>query len=99
MAQAIDAQQTSCPLCREPISLDLPDLRASEKWSGALAHRQLWAAVSDEFRETQSIENAAARLSISPETARLILEFLCLKVCGCRAVTCVSCLDDYRSAL
>jgi hypothetical protein len=99
MAQAIDTQQTSCPLCREPISLDLPSSRATGKWRDALVHRQLWAAVSDEFRQSQSIEKAAARLSITPEAARLILEFLCLKVCGCRAVTCVSCLDDYRSAL
>ena len=99
MAQAINITVGSCPLCGEQVSLDLPDNRVSAKWRGALPYRDKWAAVSDEFRATGSIEEAAARLSIATETARLLLEFLCLEVCGCRAVTCVSCLDDYRSAL
>ncbi|MGA9769437.1 MAG: hypothetical protein WBV94_10380 [Blastocatellia bacterium] len=99
MAQAIEPVIGSCPLCDEQLSLDLPDWRVTAKWRDVLAHRDKWAAVSDEFRASRSIEEAARRLSISAETARLLLGFLCLQVCGCRAVTCVSCLDDYRSAL
>jgi hypothetical protein len=99
MAQAINTTRGTCPLCGEAVSLELPDSRVPAKWRAALGHRDKWAAVSDEFRETGSIEGAAARLSIPAETARLLLKFLCLEVCGCRAVTCVSCLDDYRGAL
>ncbi len=99
MAQAIKDTIGSCPLCDEELNLDLPDWRVAAKWRDALAHRDKWVIVSDEFRASGSIEEAARRLSISTETARLLLEFLCTEVCGCRAVTCVSCLDDYRSAL
>ncbi|HST19693.1 MAG TPA: hypothetical protein VLR90_01125 [Blastocatellia bacterium] len=99
MAQAIEQTSGSCPLCDEQLNLNLPDWRVAAKWRDALAHRDKWATVSDEFRASGSIEEAAQRLSISADIARLLLEFLCTEVCGCRAVTCVSCLDDYRSAL
>lgn len=99
MAQTIENAIGSCPLCGEQLSLDIPDRRVAAKWRDALAHRDKWSTVSDEFCARGSIEAAAAQLSISTETARLLLEFLCTEVCGCRAVTCVSCLDDYRSAL
>jgi hypothetical protein len=99
MAQTIENATGSCPLCGEPLSLNIPDWRVAAKWREALNHRDKWSTLSDEFSATGSIEAAAAQLSISTDTARLLLEFLCTDVCGCRAVTCVSCLDDYRSAL
>jgi hypothetical protein len=99
MAQAIDATVGVCPLCGQSLSLDLPDWRVGAKWRAALAARDKWGAVADEFRDSHSIEEAARRLSISTDTATLLLEFLCTEICGCRAVTCVTCLDDYRSAL
>lgn len=88
-----------CPLCGEELDLDLPDNKVSAKWREALAHRDKWANVSAQFRIFQSVEGAAAALSIAPELAETLLRFLCLEVCGCRAATCVSCLDDYRNLL
>jgi hypothetical protein len=37
--------------------------------------------------------------TITPALAETLLQFLCTEICGCRAVTCVSCLDDYRNLL
>jgi hypothetical protein len=88
-----------CPLCGEEISLDLPDSRVPAKWRGAVAHRDKWSDVAAEFRASRSIEGAAERLSISTEETRFLLNFLCAEICGCRLVTCVSCLDDYRGEL
>jgi len=88
-----------CPLCEEEISLDLPRWRVPAKWHGALAHRDKWSDLSTEFRASHSIEEAARRLSIPADDVRFVLDFLCTEVCGCRLVTCVACLDDYRSEL
>lgn len=88
-----------CPLCDEALDLSIADHRISAKWREALAHRDLWAEVAAEFRTRQSIEAAAEALSIPPRLAETMLQFLCTEVCGCRAVTCVSCLDDYRHVL
>ncbi|HXG67937.1 MAG TPA: hypothetical protein VNO70_22755 [Blastocatellia bacterium] len=88
-----------CPLCGEGIALDFPDWRVPAGWRDALAHRDKWVAVAAEFRARQSIEEAAQALAINRELAARLLDFLCSEVCGCRAVTCVSCLDDYRSEL
>ena len=90
---------TICPLCAEEIALDVPAYQLSGKWHEALAHRDKWATVATQFRIHQSTEKAAAALSIPPELAEYLLQFLCVVVCGCRTVTCVSCLDDYRSVL
>ena len=99
MAQTIETAVGLCPLCGESLSLDLPDWRVGAKWRAALADRDKWAAVAREFHDSHSIEEAARRLSVPTETATLLLDFLCTEICGCRAVTCVTCLDDYRSAL
>lgn len=99
MGQTIEKTVGICPLCGEELDLDVPDWRISNKWSEALAHRDKWAIVSKEFRNRRSIEAAAASLSISDDLARHLLEFVCMEICGCRTVTCVSCLDDYRSEL
>ena len=88
-----------CPLCGEEISLDLPDWRVPARWRDALAYRDKWSDVSAEFRASRSIEGAADRLLISADESRFLLNFLCTEICGCRVVTCVSCLDDYRSEL
>jgi hypothetical protein len=69
------------------------------KWRGALFYRDRWAAVSEAFAATESIEGAAARLGLTPAITELLLAFLCREVCGCRRAICTSCLDDYRSAL
>jgi hypothetical protein len=89
----------TCPLCEEEISLDLPRWRVPVKWHDALAYREVWSSLSAEFRATRSIEEAARRLSIPASDVRFVLDFLCTEICGCRLVTCVSCLDDYRSEL
>ena len=99
MAQAVETNLTTCPLCGDEISLDVPDWRVSAEWRDVLAHRDLWAQTSTAFRAYRSIDAAASQLSISPEAATRVLEFLCKELCGCRAATCVSCLDDYRSEL
>jgi hypothetical protein len=99
MAQAIEKLRAACPLCGESLDLDIADWKVAAKWRDVLSHRDCWSDVSNEFRDCQSIAGAAGRLSISPEVAARILEFLCTDVCGCRTVTCVSCLDDYRSEL
>ncbi|HVG18692.1 MAG TPA: hypothetical protein VNI02_06535 [Blastocatellia bacterium] len=88
-----------CPLCEQEISLELPDRRVPARWQGALAHRDKWADISAEFRAIRSVEGAARRLSVSEDEARFLLNFLCAEICGCRLVTCPSCLDDYRSEL
>jgi hypothetical protein len=86
-------------LCGEEISLDVSDWRVPAEWRDVLAYRELWAQVSDAFRACRSIDGAASQLSVSRGVAERVLDFLCKEVCGCRAVTCVSCLDDYRSEL
>jgi hypothetical protein len=99
MAQSVEKLAAGCPLCGEEISLDVADWSVSSKWRDVLTHRDKLADISIEFRERQSIVEAARRLSISPELAAHLLDFLCTNLCGCRTVTCVSCLDDYRSEL
>jgi hypothetical protein len=88
-----------CPLCGEEIDLDLPDWRVPAKWRDALAYRDKWGHLAAEFRASRSIEAAARRLFISEDEARFLLNFLCAKICGCRLVTCPSCLDDYLGEL
>ena len=99
MAQTITSPSTACPLCGEELSLAVRDWQVSAEWRDVLEHRELWAAVSEAFRAQSSIDKAAERLSITREDTTRVLEFLCTELCGCRAVTCVSCLDDYRSEL
>jgi hypothetical protein len=99
MARTIESNCTLCPLCEAEISLDVPDWQVTAGWRDVLAHRQKWAPISDAFRDYHSIEEAAIRLSITHEVAERVLDFLCTELCGCRATTCVSCLDDYRSEL
>lgn len=77
----------------------MPDWRVSTEWRDVLAYRELWAQVSSGFSTYQSIDEAASQLLITPEAALRVLDFLCKELCGCRAATCVSCLDDYRSEL
>ena len=99
MAQTVEDGIGICPLCGEQIRLDLFDHRVPAKWRGVLESRDKWSVVAREFRSRGSIEEAADAILVSSETAKRLLEFLCIEVCGCRAVTCVSCLDDYRSDL
>jgi hypothetical protein len=99
MAQAITTACTICPLYGEEISLDVSDWRVPTEWRDVVAYRELWARVSDVFRACRSIDSAASQLSVSREVVVRVLDFLCKELCGCRAVTCVSCLDDYRSEL
>ena len=98
MAQAVE-NLAACPLCGEEIILEVAHWRVSAKWRDVLEHRDRWADVSIAFRECQSIIDAAGKLSMPPELAARLLDFLCTELCGCRTVTCVSCLDDYRSEL
>jgi hypothetical protein len=88
-----------CPLCGEWLDTTIADHRVSAKWHEALDHRDKWAEVAEQFRLRQSVEAAAEALAIAPALAEMVLRFLCLEMCGCRAATCVSCLDDYRSLL
>jgi hypothetical protein len=97
--QTIEESIGICPLCGEEIRLDLFDRKVPAKWRDVIEHRDKWSVVAREFRSRGSIEDAARALLVSPEIARRLLEFLCIEVCGCRAVTCVSCLDDYGSDL
>jgi hypothetical protein len=99
MAQAIAEQVAVCPLCGDQLNLDIAAHRVPLKWRGALFYRDRWAAVSEAFAATESIEGAAARLGIPPVISELILAFLCREVCGCRRAICTACLDDYRNAL
>jgi hypothetical protein len=88
-----------CPLCDQELDLTIADDRVAAKWRTVLTHRHLWAEVAEQFRACQSIEVAAEALSITPELSETVLQFLCTEICGCRRVTCVSCLDDYRNLL
>jgi hypothetical protein len=88
-----------CPLCDEEISLQVPAYRVPARWREAFPHREIWGEVAEQFRARQSIEAAAAALSITTTLAEYLLQFLCTEICGCRRVTCVSCLDDYRNLL
>lgn len=99
MAQAIAEQEAVCPLCGDGLDLDIAAHRVPVKWRGALFYRDRWAAISEAFAATESIEGAAARLRITPAIAEMLLGFLCREVCGCRRAICTSCLDDYRNAL
>ncbi|HSE97517.1 MAG TPA: hypothetical protein VLD57_04550 [Blastocatellia bacterium] len=99
MAQAIESLIAPCPLCGEALDLNIPDHRVAAGWRDVLEYRNLWPRVVEQFRSERSIEAAAKRLSIKIEIAARLLDFLCSEVCGCRAVICVSCLDDYRSEL
>lgn len=99
MAQAADEATARCPLCGEEINLDVAYWKVSPKWRDMLAHRNIWALTSIEFRERQSIADAARRIGVPPELAARVLDFLYADLCGCRAAICVSCLDDYRSEL
>jgi hypothetical protein len=93
------ASSVPCPLCDEEISLNVPVHRVSAKWHDAFNQRDKWIEVAEQFRAHQSIEVAAQALFITPALAEYLLQFLCTEICGCRTVTCVSCLDDYRSVL
>jgi hypothetical protein len=99
MAQAIAEPVAACPLCGDELWLDIAAHRVPVKWRGVLFYRDRWAATSEAFAATQSIDGAAARLHLTPAIVELILGFLCREVCGCRRVICTSCLDDYRNAL
>jgi len=99
MAQTIEKQVAVCPLCKEEIDLDTPDWRVSSEWRDLLADRKNLVSLSQLFHEKRSIEEAARVISISTEQASRLLKFLSVELCGCRTVTCVSCLDDYRSEL
>lgn len=99
MAQTIEKQVASCPLCREEIDLDIPDWRVSSEWRDLPADREKLVILSQLFHEKRSLEEAARVVSISIEQASRMLNFLGAELCGCRTVTCVSCLDDYRSGL
>lgn len=99
MAQTIEKQVALCPLCRDEIDLDIPDWRISSKWRDLLADRENLVVLSQLFHEKRSLEEAARVVSISIEQASRMLNFLGAEICGCRTVTCVSCLDDYRSEL
>ena len=88
-----------CPLCDEEIDLNVAIHRVSAKWRDAFDQREKWRVVAEQFRAHQSIELAAQSLSIAPALAEYLLRFLCTEICGCRAVTCASCLDDYRNVL
>lgn len=88
-----------CPLCDEELDLQVPAHRVPARWREALHQRQLCIAVAGQFRARQSIEAAAQALSITPALAEYLLQFLCTEICGCRTVTCISCLDDYRNLL
>lgn len=99
MAQSVENSVAACPLCGEAIDLGVPDWKVASKWRDVLPQRDRWANVSIAFRERQSIPEAARDLALSHELTSLILDFLCTDLCGCRASTCVSCLDDYRSEL
>jgi hypothetical protein len=98
MAQAIETT-ADCPLCGEPLDTSVPDYRVAAKWRDVLEHREKWKAVSAAFIAGGSIDEAAARCVIPREAARRVLSFLATEVCGCRIVTCVSCLDDSRGEL
>lgn len=99
MAQALEANCVLCPLCDAEISIEAPDWRVAAGWRDVIEHREMWPRVAGAFREHRSIDEAARGLFITREVAERILDFLCKELCGCRAVTCVSCLDDYRSEL
>lgn len=99
MAQTIEKGTGIWPLCGEEIDLDIADWRVPAKWREALTYRDKWGELANQFRERRSIQEAAGRLSISSEVAVRVLDFLCIELCGCRTVTCVSCLDDYLSEL
>jgi hypothetical protein len=88
-----------CPLCDTEIDLGVPIHRVSAKWRDAFRQRHQWKAVAQQFRAHQSVEIAAQALSITPALALYLLRFLCTEICGCRTVTCISCLDDYRNLL
>ncbi|HJQ69403.1 MAG TPA: hypothetical protein VKA70_10535 [Blastocatellia bacterium] len=99
MAQAITETTCPCPLCGEELSLDINYDRVAAKWRDLFAHRDRWRDASESFTLTRSVDAAAVRLSLPADVTKRILEFLCLELCGCRRVTCVSCLDDFRSEL
>ncbi len=99
MAQAIEKHVALCPLCREEIDLSIPDWRVSSSFRDLLADREGLVTLSWLFHERHSLDEAARVLSISQERALRMLSFLSVELCGCRTVTCVSCLDDYRSEL
>jgi hypothetical protein len=98
MAQAIETT-ADCPLCGEPLDTAVPDYRVAAKWRDVLDTREKWGAVSATFLAEGSIDKAAARCLIPREAARRVLSCLATEVCGCRLVTCVSCLDDSRGEL
>ena len=99
MAQTIEKAVALCPICGEEIALDIPDWRVGSKWRDLLADREKLVTLSSLFHEKGSLEEAARVVSISRDEASRMLNFLGAELCGCRTVTCVSCLDDYRSEL
>lgn len=96
MAQTISSI-APCPLCGEEIDISNP--RVTAKWRDVFSHSDRWAEVATEFHSSRSIERTARLFSMTVDEARLILQFLCAEICGCRNVTCVSCFDDERSEL
>jgi hypothetical protein len=75
------------------------DYHLPSRWRAALADRDKWTIVANEFRERHSVEETSGALGIAPERISYLLDFLCTELCGCRRVTCASCLDDYRNQL
>jgi hypothetical protein len=99
MAQALEKLVALCPLCSEEINLGILEWRVSSEWRSILADREKLVLLSQLFHEKRSLEQAAQMISISSEQASRLLNFLSIELCGCRTVTCISCLDDYRSEL
>ena len=99
MAQTLEKQVALCPLCSEEIDLDIYSSRVSASYRDLLADREKLIILSRLFHEKRSLDDAARTVSISIELASRMLNFLSVELCGCRTVTCVSCLDDYRSEL
>jgi hypothetical protein len=99
MAQTLEKPVALCPLCSEEIDLDIPASRFSAAYRDLLADREKLVVLSRLFHEKRSLDGAARMVSISSERAARLLNFLSVELCGCRTVTCVSCLDDYRSEL
>jgi len=99
MAQTIEKQVALCPLCRAEIDFDIPAWRASSEWRDLIEDREKLVTLSQLFHEKRSLVEAARVVSVSIEQASRMLNFVGAELCGCRTVTCVSCLDDYRSEL
>jgi len=88
-----------CPVCSQELNVNIPRWRVPAELRDLLEDTETLVALSQLFHEKRSLEEAARAVSISSERASRVLNFLSVELCGCRAVTCISCLDDYRSEL